>query len=375
MPGFASHHAHFLSEVAGSDQEVGALGQIFLQRVGAYIDAHTSKVLDETEHQRLVALGAAEYEAVNEALMAGRLLPVPPPEFPQAPPSRSAGRVLGRFAILGDPHIGLTKDNQSVRTALKEMDDQGAKLAVAIGDLTADGRRELFDQAGKIFDEAPIEVAATLGNHDLWAYENGKSAGFEWFEQTFDTRPYSIRHVGDVRIIVLNSADPKRSPFPPFNMMAGEFTDDPPQSVPGGTFSQEIIDWMRNIGPGGPTFIALHHPPYPFLGLPPLVFGLDQASTAHLAELAVRTDAQGILCGHSHRCRVSDLEGVPVVEVASSQEWPFGYSVVEVTEHGWSFNLLPIDYDPQLDPADQRDYLFRRYATGPPDARSFALEG
>lgn len=374
VPHFASQHAQFLAEVAGSEEEVGALGQIFLQRVAAYIDAHTSKVLDETEHERLVALGAQEYDAVNEALMAGRLLPVPEPEFPAAPPSSSSGKVLGRFAILGDPHVGLTEENESVRRALRHMGEEEAQLAVAIGDLTANGQRELFRETRKIFDEAPVDVAVTLGNHDLWAFEEGRNLGLEWFGETFDTQPYSIHHAGEVRIIVLNSADPKRSPFPPFNMMAGEFTDDPPQSVPGGSFSQEMIDWMRDIGPDGPTFIALHHPPFPFMGLPPLVFGLDQASTAHLAELAVRTDAKAIFCGHSHRCRLDELEGVPVVEVASSQEWPFGYSMVEVTEHGWSFNLRPIDYDPKLDPTDQRDYLFRRYAKGPDEARSFAVE-
>ncbi|MEX2587545.1 MAG: metallophosphoesterase, partial [Actinomycetota bacterium] len=360
VPHFASQHAQFLAEVAGADEEVGALGQIFLQRIGAYIDAHTVKVLDKAEHQQLVALGEQEYDAVNESLMAGRLLPVPPPEFPKTTRKRSAGKVLGRFAILGDPHVGLTEDNASVAGALQQMDGQGAQLAIAIGDLTANGRRELFRRARRIFEEASVEVAVTLGNHDLWAFEEGRILGVERFEEAFDTRPYSIHHVGSVRVIVLNSADPTRSPFPPFNMMAGEFTDDPPQSVPGGTFSQEMIDWMRDIGPEGPTFIALHHPPFPFMGLPPLIFGLDQASTAHLAELAVRTDAQAIFCGHSHRCRLNELEGVPVVEVASSQEWPFGYSMVEVTERGWSFNLLEIDHDPGLDPSDQRDYLFRR---------------
>lgn len=374
VPNFASQHAQFLAEVAGSDEEVGALGQIFLQRLGAYIDAHTTAVLDETQHRRLVDLGKQEYDEVNESLMAGRLLPVPPPKFPEAQPSRSPGEVVGRFAILGDPHVGLTKDNESVRRALEHMSQDKAQLAVAIGDLTSDGRKELFQQAHKIFDEAALDVAVTLGNHDLWKFEEGKNLGLQWFEETFADRPYSIHHAGDVRVIVLNSADPKRSPFPPFNMMAGEFTDDPPQSVPGGTFSQEMIDWMRDIGPGGPTFIALHHPPYPFMGLPPLIFGLDQASTAHLAELAVRTDAQAIFCGHSHRCHLDELEGVPVVEVATSHEWPFGYNLVEVTERGWSFNLLPIEHDPELDPADQRDYLFRRYATGPPEARSFAIE-
>ena len=121
-----------------------------------------------------------------------------------------------------------------------------------------------------------------------------------------------------------------------------------------------------------PTFILLHHPPYPYLGMPPLVFGLDEGSTASLAELADRVDAKAIFVGHTHRCYLTDLDGTPVIEVASSSDWPFGYNIVEVTEGGWSFNLYPIDYDPQLDPLNHRDYLFRRYATGPEEARALA---
>jgi hypothetical protein len=45
--------------------------------------------------------------------------------------------------------------------------------------------------------------------------------------------------------------------------------------------------------------------------------------------------------------------------------------MVEVTDKGWSLNLRPIEYEPGLDPLSHRDYLFRRYATGPEEARSF----
>jgi hypothetical protein len=63
-----------------------------------------------------------------------------------------------------------------------------------------------------------------------------------------------------------------------------------------------------------------------------------------------------------------------MIEVASSNDWPFGYTMIEVTDRGWSFNLYPITYDAKLDPMNHRDYLFRRYATGPDEARAFAVE-
>lgn len=372
VPHFASIHAEFLRRVTGSDEEMGALGMIFLQRLGAYIDAHSKPLLTDEEHKRLVELGQTELDEVNMALMSGRLFPPPPASWPAAEEKRAPGEVLARFGILGDPHVGLTETNESLITALKQMAGEGADFIVANGDLTKDGAQEHFHTARRLFDEAEVPVQVTLGNHDMWGGE-AESLGMERYRAAFDVEPYGEHVHNGVRVIVLNSADTRRSPFPPFDMMTGEFKDAPPQSVPGGTFSDEMVEWMRGLEPGGPTFVVLHHPPYPFLGVPPLVFGLDQGGTANLAELVVKLEARAVFVGHSHRCHVNHLEEVPVFELASASDWPFGYNIVEVTDRGWSLNLKPIDYDPQLDPMSHRDYLFRRYATGPDEARAFAV--
>lgn len=370
VPNYATRHSEFVRQIAGSDPEMGALGMIFLQRLGAYIDAHTKPMLSEEDHTRLVELGQTELDEANMALMSGRLMPPPPPEWPAAGESKAPGEVLTRFGILGDPHVGLTDTNEPVITALTQMAGEGAAFVVANGDLTKDGQAQHFQDARKIFDESQVPVLVTLGNHDLWGGE-GPSLGMERFRAAFTTEPDLVHTENGVRVIVINSANPLRSPFPPFDMMMGEFKDASPQTVPGGTFSPETIEWMRNLEPDGPTFIVLHHPPYPFLGVPPLVFGLDQASTAHLAELVVRVNACAVFVGHSHRCHLNYLEDVPVFELASCSDWPFGYNMVEVTDRGWSLNLRPISYDAGLDPLNHRDYLFRRYATGPVETRSF----
>jgi predicted phosphodiesterase len=374
VPGYATEHEKFMTDIAGSEEEVGALGMIFLQRVGAYIDAHTKDLLSEEDHRKLVELGAPELDEVNQALMEGRLLYPPPPEFPSAPVSRSEGEVIGRFGILGDPHVGPADSNEAVATAIDEMAGAGASFIVAIGDVTSDGQEEHFQTSREIFEKSPVPVIATLGNHDMWGKEGEKSLGLERFISAFGTKPNAIHEQDGLRVIVINSADPRISPFPPFDMLEGEFKEGPSQSVPGGTFSEETIEWMKSIEPGGPTFILLHHPTYPYLGMPPLVFGLDEAGTATLAELAERVEAKAIFCGHTHRCYATDLDGIPMVEVASSNDWPFGYTMIEVTDRGWSFNLYPITYDAKLDPMNHRDYLFRRYATGPDEARAFAVE-
>jgi predicted phosphodiesterase len=372
VPNYPTKLSEFLGEITGTDEEMGALGMIFLQRLGAYIDAHTRLLIDEQDHARLVELGQTELDEVNMALMSGRLFPPPPAEWPKAEEKKAPGTVLARFGILGDPHVGLTETNESLITALSQMAADRADFVVANGDLTRNGEAEHFHLAREIFDKADLDVMVTLGNHDLWGGEGEVSLGMERYRAAFVEKPYGVRTQNGVRVIVINSADPRRSPFPPFDMMIGEFKDAPPQTVPGGTFDEETIEWLRTLKPDGPTFIVLHHPPYPFLGVPPLVFGLDQASTAHLAELAVRVEAEAIFAGHSHRCHLNYLEDVPVFELASASDWPFGYNIVEVTEEGWSLNLRPIEYeDPELDPMSHRDYLFRRYATGPDEARAY----
>jgi predicted phosphodiesterase len=371
VPNFATRHAEFLGHVTGSEEETGALGMILLQRLGAFVDAHSRPLLSDQDHTKLVDLGQTELDEVNMALMSGKLFPPPPAEWPAVEEQKAPGNVLLRFGILGDPHVGLIETNESVITALGQLAEDGASFVVANGDLTKDGKEEHFHAARKLFDEAELPVLVTLGNHDMWGGDD-ESLGLKRFEAAFGISPNTDHTENGVRVIVINSADTRRNPFPPFDMMTGDFKDVPPQTVPGGIFSAETIEWMRSLEPtAGPTFIALHHPPYPFLGVPPLVFGLDEASTAHLAELAVRVNAQAIFVGHSHRCRLNFLEDVPVFELASSTDWPYGYNLVEVTDQGWSLNLRPIAFQPEVDPMSHRDYLFRRYATGPGEARSF----
>jgi predicted phosphodiesterase len=373
MPGYANEHAQWLAEVVGSEEETGALGLIFLERVARYIDAHAGELLSDPDRQHLRELGELEQDEVNEMLAVGGLRPPPRPEWPEAPVATAPGKRRLRFGILGDPHVGEDGSNRMVLKAIDQMAQGEVSFAVAIGDITSDGAPEHFGEAREIFDQSSIPIAVTLGNHDLWGNEDNGSIGLKHFHDAFGREPNCVQHADGVRVIVVNSADPARSPFPPFELMTGEFTDRPIHSVPGGTFSEETIDWMRGLGPDGTTFITLHHPPYPYLGMPPLVFGLDRESTEELKDLVQRTGAKAIFCGHTHRSAVTEFEGIPAVEVASSNDWPFGYGVIDVSDRGWSFNLFAIDAESPVDPTSHAAYLFRRYAQGPREARAFSV--
>jgi predicted phosphodiesterase len=374
-PDYARAHAEWMAHVAGSDEETGALGLIFLQRIGLYVDAHMGDLLSEEDRLRLKELREPEQDDVNAALMSGGLKPPPPPQWPPAPPVEAPGKPRTRIGILGDPHVSTDGANGMVISAIRHLEEAEADLAVAIGDLTENGRADLFQKAREIFDDSSVPIAVTLGNHDLWDTEDGRSVGLERFSKSFQQEPYSEHRLEGARVIVLNSADPTRSPFRPFELMSGEFKDDRPlQSVPGGTFDEATIDWMNGLEPdGGITFIMLHHPPYPYLGMPPLVFGLDRPSTDELAKLVQRTRAEVVFCGHTHRSAVTDFVGVPAVEVVSCNDWPYGYCVIEVTDRGWSFNLHPVAGEHPVPRDNHAGYLFRRYASGPKEARAFAV--
>jgi hypothetical protein len=191
--------------------------------------------------------------------------------------------------------------------------------------------------------------------------------------------------VGGVRLIVIDSADPTPSPFPPFDLVGGAFTNERSETLPGGRFSDETAAWVASIGPDGPdgaggsgqgrpTFVILHHPPFPYLGFPPLVFGLDQRSTGLLAGLVERAGVWGVICGHTHRSHRTEIAGVPVVEIPASKDWPFGYGMLEVADAGWAINLHPVDDEALVaDVSPEAGLLFRRYARGTPEGRAFSI--
>lgn len=364
-----------MADVAGTVAETGAMGGFFLQRIGAYVDLHSEAVLPKGAWARLVDLGVADTKEVEEALNREGIPVPPPPEWPEAETAEAPGPVHTRFGIIGDPHVGSTKGDSFFMPVIEELNRREVDFSVAIGDLTQNGREDLFHQVRAGLDKLSAPYAVTLGNHDMWGGGTPTAMGLERFRASFNREPYGEFRTDRVRMILLCSADPRQSPFPPFDLITGTFTSDPKESIPGGTFSEEVVDFAASLEADIPTFIVLHHPPYPYLGFPALLFGLDEPSTAVLEALAIRVRAWGIICGHTHRCARSELAGVPVIEVPSPKEWPFGFGIVEVSDQGWAYNLQPVG-SPELvaQSSFSANAVIRRYARGPADARAFATK-
>ena len=372
-PDLARGHAEWMAEVAGSPEDTGALGWFFLQRLGNYVELHVAEVLDEAQKQRMIDLGAPDAEAVSRAIGEQGLPPAPPLEWPEAEPAKAPGQVLAKIGMIGDPHIGLAVSDQMIPAAIEDINREQVDFSFIVGDLTQNGEADLFIRAREIFDRLDSEYLLTLGNHDMWGFGGSEAVGLDRFKTAFQREPYGVKEVGGARMILLNSANPEGSPFPPYDLTAGGFSADPPESVPGGVISDEVADWMRGIAAGPPTLIALHHPPHPYLGFPPLIFGLDEKSTSQLAEFVERIGAWGVICGHTHRSVVYEFAGRPFLEVISSKEWPFGYGIVEISDEGWSYNLKPVSAKELVEEASARaSVLLRRYSRGPDEARAFS---
>lgn len=378
QPAMAGEHAGWMARVAGSDEETGALGMMFLQRIGMYVEAHIRSYLPAGDHDRMLALSEPDGQSVNDALAAQGL-----PDIPDIPPSNliplefmESDRLIG---IVADPHISphinphINPDNNfNFIRAIDELNSAGVQLTVVPGDLTRDGELDSYEAAKRLIANSKAPVVATLGNHDVAPTDPGGSAGLTRFESALGGKAFGEYEADGARLIVLNSAVAEISPFPPFDILGGDFTDSPPEAVPWGSFSEEVEQWMGVLGPVAvPTFIFLHHPPYPYLGFPPLVFGLTKKATGALANLIRKTDAAAVFCGHTHRSALNYLEGAPVIEVPSNRHWPFGYGILRIgtgSESKWSFSVNVNPIPPETKPNDYAGYIFRRYAAADQNA-------
>ncbi len=370
---FAEGHAQWMDDVAGPPDETGAMAAIFLQRLAMYVDAHSEATMDAEQLAEMKAIGEPDLmEAANQLAAAGTPASLPP-DWPEAKEAKAEGNLITRFALLGDPHVGAPRAEEILARVLNQLPETESDFAVLTGDLTQNGADHLFAQARTIIDWSQFPTFVTLGNHDMWGGGGAPSAsGLETFRKTFNREPLTDDSTYGIRLIVINSATPEASPFPPFDLLGGGFREEPHESVPGGRFEEEVARWVDALeGSDERTIVVLHHPPYPYLGFPPLIFGLDEESTETLARMVDRVKPFAVFCGHTHRSALTELNGVPVLEVPCVKEWPFGFGVVEVTESGWSYNLRQIP-DPPTESGGPGEAIFRRYARGPEEARAFS---
>ncbi|MGH2688981.1 MAG: metallophosphoesterase family protein [Actinomycetota bacterium] len=377
-PAWVAPHAAWMANLAGTREETGAFGWFVLQRIGAYVEAHVPDLLPDADRERLLELGASDQAEVATAIATDGLPEVPPPEWPSAPPTEAPGRPIARIGLIGDTHVGTARGDKLAPAIVRGVNAAGVDMSVVVGDVTQNGSPEFYERAAAILQGLEQPWAATLGNHDLWdaMWTDGTgAAGADRFRGALGHDPSGVYESAGVRVIVVSSADPTPSPFPPFDLVGGTFTNERSETLPGGRISEETADWLASIGPyDGPTFVFLHHPAHPYMGFPPLVFGLDERSTRILADLVERAGVWGVVCGHTHRARRDEIAGVPLLEVPASKDWPYGFGLLDVADEGWAVNLRRIDDDDLVaELSVDAGLVFRRYARGEERDRAFSI--
>jgi 3',5'-cyclic AMP phosphodiesterase CpdA len=265
------------------------------------------------------------------------------------------------------------------RAAVSDLNTSGAEFVVQLGDITDHGAKDEFDLAAEILRDLQMPVHPIMGNHDVLSLTEGTISGKEYFKTTFGREPDGklFEHDG-VNFALLDSVEHAASPFPPYNLVTGAFVEGPSGAIVRGALSYPQHDLLADVaGPGGgPAFVFLHHPPQPFVGFPPIIFGLRAEDSGRLHAVADSGNVWGIFAGHTHRSTQTRTYGdVPVMEVAIPRDYPYGYVLVDVTDRGYAYRFVQLSDTALLRKASESaSTIHRRYGLGRDEHRSFVWE-
>jgi hypothetical protein len=224
-----------------------------------------------------------------------------------------------------------------------------------------------------------MPLVTMIGNHDVYSLKEQRLSGREYFANTWGREPDGViveHH--DFRFAVLDSAEHAASPFPAYNLVTGAFFEGPGGAIVRGSFTSPQHDLLASIAEpdSGPAFVFLHHPPQPFTGFPPLLFGLREADSGRLHATIDSGNVWGVFAGHTHRNkRTRDFDGVPAQEVGIPRDFPFGYALIDVTKSGYAYRFVQLsDLDLLRTAYESAGTIHRRYGLGTELDRGFVWE-
>lgn len=366
-------HNAWVGDLVGSDPDAVPLASIFLVRIGDWVDLHTGPFLGDATKE-LVSLGDEER---NNIRLPSSMPSTPPFARIEIPETEPPGPVLFRFGILADMHIGSAQGDALVRAAIEDLNRSGSDFVIQLGDITDHGDRSEFDAAREVLGLFEMPVTTMMGNHDVYSLGEARLSGREYYSNSFGREPDGvvIHHKG-FRFAVLDSVEHGVSPFSPFDIVSGRFVEEQAGgAIVRGALSHPQHDILADVAApgGGPAFVFLHHPPQPFTGFPPVLFGLRDEDSGRLHATCDSGNVWGIFAGHTHRnARTVDLNGVPAHEVAIARDFPHGYATVDVCENGYVYRFHQISNDELLAAAYERSgAMLRRYGAGKAEERAF----
>jgi hypothetical protein len=369
--GLAEAHSSWIRGCVPTPDET--FGDLFLARLGTWVDAHLGRLLPSGS-DRLRELGEEEITA----LIWPESLPPAPPFEPLDRPDLGPGTAdaRARVGVLGDLHVGSTESEELARAAIADLNRAGVDLVVQLGDITDHGNEREFATAAALLGELDAPWITTMGNHD--AYSNAEKAlsGPAHYARHFGRRlEGAVLELPGARVAVLDSVDVALAPFPPYDLVTGTFRDDEGGSMVRGMLTPPQHEILAEVAAAGdrPTFLFLHHPPQPFTGFPPIIFGLRDEDSGRLHATCDSGNVWGVFAGHTHRNhRGEPFDGVPVHEVAAPRDFPFGLALIDVFDDGYVFRFVQLSDEGLLRAGYARtSAIQRRYSLGAPHERAF----
>lgn len=253
-----------------------------------------------------------------------------------APP----GEELFRFATLNDLHLGreeLREDSDAARRdrgrrqrgpvptpfemaedALSDALAWGAAMIVVKGDVCDQSYDRFWDQAAELFAGVPVPVRMLPGNHDTGSKRMVEPEVAAKDRDLHMARDVEHLDVPGLRIVLVESGVPGNG----WGRMARHAAE-----------VAELASASRADGAG--VFVATHHQPQRFripLYWPHGTPGPDAAAFART--LGAASPDVLVSSGHTHRCRVRHVAGVPWSETGTTNHFPATWAGYRVFEGG-----------------------------------------
>jgi outer membrane protein assembly factor BamB/predicted phosphodiesterase len=216
-----------------------------------------------------------------------------------------------RFVFLSDTHVGSTTGEEDLRAAVRDINAMtNLSFVVLSGDVTEYGALEQFKLAHEILSGIKIPCYVVPGNHDTKWSESGATD----FPRIFGNEHFNFEF-GGMRFIGIHQG--------PLMKMGDGFWS--PQDV------RWLTETLRNLPDKNQPLVFVTH--YP----------IDDgiANWFEVLDLLKRYNTQVVLCGHGHRNKALEFEGMPGVMGRSNLRAAAevgGFNVVEVADGKMTFH-------------------------------------
>ncbi|MCI0695895.1 PQQ-binding-like beta-propeller repeat protein [candidate division KSB1 bacterium] len=217
------------------------------------------------------------------------------PSFPQTPPLR--------FTWLSDTHVGSTTGAADLSRTVRDINAiSDIDFVMLSGDITEMGSNAELELAKAILDSLNKPYHIIPGNHDTkWSESGATKFPALWGSDKFVFESSGYRFIGLHQGPIMRMGD--------------------------GHFSPEDLRWLDSVlvhlpDKNQPLFFVTHYP---------IDSSID--NWYELLDRAKRYNMQAMLCGHGHRNKVLNFEGIPGVMGRSNlraSDSSGGYTIAEI---------------------------------------------